>query len=317
MQKPTRNKPLVSVIMPVYNAAEFVVAAIESILNQTFQDFELIIVDDASTDTSWQLIKRFKDANPEKITAIRLRNNRNRGGDAAGALAFARASGEYIARMDADDIAVPHRLEKQLKFLQRNKKIAIVGSSATVINAASEVIGQKQMPTTHKEIKEQYFIFHPLIHPTLMIRRSSLPNPKELYRLELPSNNDYFTFFTLMQRGLKYVNIAEPLVYYRMHGKNDSLTRVKRTFMNTLNVRWRMLTEEGYRPTTKAWLKCAAQVAIVGSLPEQIVFLLYLLLKRIYTPTQLLNKAWRSFQQGSLQVLPRLAPIALIASIKK
>ena len=154
--KSKKQTPLVSVIMPVYNADGYLVEAIESILNQTYQNFELIIVDDASTDNTEQMISQFKKQNSKKIKAIRLKKNLNKGGDACANLAFQKAKGQFIARMDADDIAHPKRLEKQLKFLLKNPDIFMVGSQAWVINKKGEIIGEKKVPLTSKEIYQNY-----------------------------------------------------------------------------------------------------------------------------------------------------------------
>ncbi|MBD3279669.1 MAG: glycosyltransferase [Candidatus Pacebacteria bacterium] len=284
------NKPLVSVILPVYNAQDYVAEAIESILGQTYQNFELIIVDDASQDNSWKIIADLRNKHPQKITAIRLRENRNKGGDEAGNVAFRHAKGEFIARMDADDIAESNRLAKQVEFLLKNPQIAIVGSSAKVINVNGDEVGSKLALQKHQEIYQQYFSFHPMIHPTLVIRRSMLLDAKNLYLIKFNSNNDYLTFFTMISSGLKFANLPDQLLKYRIHGQNDSLSQVKRTFANTLKIRLKMLKEQGYRPTLAAWIKCLAQMILVYLMPELLIFNLYLLVRGIYTPTQVFQK---------------------------
>jgi len=144
----TRNKmrkinkqPLVSVIMPVYNAGDFLRPAIKSILKQTYKNFELIIIDDASTDNSWAIIKDFKTKNPRKIITIKLKRNLNKGGDACANVGYRKAKGEFVARMDADDISDPKRLEKQVDYLLKNKDIFMVGTQAWVIDKKGEIIG--------------------------------------------------------------------------------------------------------------------------------------------------------------------------------
>src|SRR5438105_3801141 len=117
------KQPLVSVIMPVYNAQEYVGEAIQSIMYQTYQNFEFIIVDDASTDTSVEIIKRYQQMYPGKIQLIQMKNNLNAGGDACANVALEHAMGKYIARMDADDFAHQSRLEKQVAYLEKHKDI--------------------------------------------------------------------------------------------------------------------------------------------------------------------------------------------------
>ena len=171
IKQKTSIRPLVSVYMPVFNAALFLDEAVESVLGQTYKHLELIIVDDASTDNSWKLIQRYKRKYPNIISAIHLKHNINMGGDAAGNMAYKHAKGEYLARMDADDIARLDRIEKQVRFLEQHSSYAVVGTNAWVINKAGEVVGEKTVPTQHDKIYDEFFVFHPMIHPTIMVRR--------------------------------------------------------------------------------------------------------------------------------------------------
>src|SRR3989338_10359545 len=104
MKQNRSRKPSVSVIMPVFNAEKFLPEAIESILNQSFRNFEFIIIDDASRDNSWKIIEGYRNKYPAIIRSVRLKVNRNNGGDACANEGFKLARGEFIARVDADDI---------------------------------------------------------------------------------------------------------------------------------------------------------------------------------------------------------------------
>lgn len=267
--------------MPVYNAAKYLGAAIESILEQTYENWELIVIDDASTDTSWKIIQQYKRKANGKLLAYRLDKNVNAGGDTAANIAYYYASGEYVARMDADDIAHPKRLEIQVAFLQKNPLITVVGSNATVIDKNGKRMGKKNMPELHANIKKEYFCFHPMINPTVMINRSLIPLLPELYELKNSSNNDYYSFFKLLCHGHRFANIQRPLLKYRIHGHNDSLANVKRSFRNTLATRLEMVREYHYRPTLRGWLVTAAQAAIILVLPEKVLFEMYLYLRNI------------------------------------
>ncbi|MFZ5376805.1 MAG: glycosyltransferase family 2 protein [Patescibacteria group bacterium] len=294
----TINKPFVSVIMPVYNASLYLEEAIESVLNQTYTNFELIIVDDASKDNSWKIIRRFQNRFKRKIVSVRLKKNRNCGGDLAGNLAFTKAKGEFIARFDADDIANPDRLSKQVKYMLQHKECAVLGSSAEIIDKTGKVIGQKTTLANHQDIYDQYFTYHPMINPSLMIRRSMLLDKETLYKIELNSNNDYLTFFTMITSGLRFANISEPLIKYRMHGKNDSLSQVKRTFGNVMAVRNKMVREGRYSPSLLAWFKSLLQMLVVGLLPDALVFRLYLISRGIYSPKEILAKLFNELKNA-------------------
>ncbi|MCQ3944246.1 MAG: hypothetical protein DPW11_00490 [bacterium] len=275
-----RKEPLVSVVMPVYNAGEFVGQAIESIINQTYTNWELIIIDDASTDNTWKIVSNFAKKYTKKIRAYRLRNNRNAGGDIAGNIGFAKARGAYIARMDGDDVALPTRLATQVAFLEKNKRVDIVGSNAIVIDREGREVGQKRVPIKHSEIEREFFTFHPMIHPSVMVRASSV-NPKSFYRIEYLANNDYLTFFTYLTSGKVFANIATPLLFYRIHGHNDSLAHVRRNFINLLKIRMKAIKDMGYRPSVISILKLMVQAMLVMLLPERLTVELYYLVRGI------------------------------------
>lgn len=274
------QEPLVSVIIPVFNAGEFLREAIESILYQTYKNFEFIIVDDCSTDGSWKIIKSYQKKYPAKIKTIRLKKNLNRGGDSCANLAIKRAKGKYIARMDADDIAVIDKLEKQVEFLEENPDIFLVGSNAHVINTKGIIIGEKLEPLKHKDIYNSYARFHPIIHPTSMFRR--LINGKRFfYQISYSANNDYHTFFKLICTGFRFANLKEKLIYYRIHSGNDTFINMKDKFMNTLKIRIKMFLHYNYKPSLKDIFTSFVQLILLFLLPEKITKDLYLISKGI------------------------------------
>lgn len=133
----------VSIIMTVYNGARFLREAIESCLAQSYANLELIIIDDGSNDTSLEIINSFKD---DRI--VLLINESNKGQSYSRNRGIKESTGEYIAIMDADDVAYPYRLEEQVKFLSQNKNIAIVGSYVSVINEKGELVKHEDFRRT-------------------------------------------------------------------------------------------------------------------------------------------------------------------------
>jgi len=251
MNKVNKN-PLVSIIMPVYNGEEFIAEALQSALTQTYNNLEVVVVDDCSTDDTYKVISFFKKKYPKKLHVIKLRKNRGKGGDAAANIAYQHTKGEFIARLDADDIALPDRVEKQVKFMLDNPEYSVVGTSAHVINPEGEVVGEKKTPITHRAIYRNCFVYHPMINPTQMFRREHLIDKKRLYLLDNPTNNDYLTTMKKISNGARYHNLPEKLIYYRIHDRNDSLARVRRTFRNSLTTRVRAVKEFGYKPSKRA-----------------------------------------------------------------
>ncbi len=274
------NQPLVSVIMPVYNAGSYLVEAIESILKQSYQNYEFIIINDHSTDNSWEIIKKYQKRYPKKIRAYNLKKTLNKGGDACANIGLSKAKGKYIARMDADDISHPNRLKKQINFLEKHKDIFLVGANAKVINKKGKIIGDKIVPLTHQEIYKSFFTFNPIIHPSVMFRK--IVNKKRFfYPKKFSANNDYYLFFKLICQGYKFANLEEKLLYYRIHDKNDTFVNIRQKFLNTLRTRIIMFTKYNYQPTSKQWLITILQSIIIFLLPSQVTKMIYLLSKGI------------------------------------
>ena len=155
--------------MPVYNAGPYVAKAITSILNQTLKNFELIIIDDGSTDNSTAVLRAFTDRRMvflDNKTNKKLTATLNRG--------IAHAQGEFIARMDADDIAAPSRFERQAAFLDANPQVGILGSACIQIDACGNTLGVKHKPTSDLEIRWKSLTENPFIHPSVLMRREVL-----------------------------------------------------------------------------------------------------------------------------------------------
>lgn len=281
-----KRLPLVSVVMPVYNAEKYVAEAIESILAQTYKRFELIIIDDESTDQSLSIAKSYKRRFRTKITIIETGRNLNGGGDMCANLGIEHARGKYIARMDADDIATSDRFARQVEFLEKNKRVFLVGSSAYVINKRGSIIGEKLEPTKLSEIYRSYATFHPIIHPTAMFRRVFKGN-RFSYQIKYSANNDYYTFFKLLCKGYIFANLEEKLLYYRIHDRNDTFVNIKRKFLNTLKIRLNMITSFNYKPSVRDVILNIAQGILILSLPESFIKNLYLVTKGIIKPKTL------------------------------
>lgn len=204
--------PKISVLMPVYNTEEiFLKDAIESILNQTFTDFEFLIINDGSTNNSEGVILSYND---ERIKYIKNEQNLgliktlNKGLDLA--------NGEYIARMDSDDISLPERFEKQVKFLDENPEIGILGTWCEWFPK------QRVMKsfTENEKIKECLLIMHNEIgHPTVMIRKSL----KDKFNIRYDENalyvEDYALWLSLIDK-VGFANIPEVLLKYRRHSNS-------------------------------------------------------------------------------------------------
>lgn len=215
-----------SVIMGIYQCEDTLKESLDSLLNQTFQDFEIVLCEDGSSDHTYDIAQNYADKFPSKI--ILLSNETNKGLAYSLNRCLNNTNGEYIARMDADDQAVNTRLEEQLLFLERHPSFAMVGSTALLFNK-EETWGYRKVK--EYPMKHDFLFSSPFIHPTIIIRQSIL---KELggysVKKETLRTEDYDLFMRLYIRGYKGYNIQTPLLYYR----ENAQTFKRRSY----NYRW-------------------------------------------------------------------------------
>lgn len=207
------SNPRISVILPAYNAAQYIEQAIESILNQTFADFELIILNDGSTDNTPEIIKRYADADKRIVF---VDNKVNQGLIAVLNQGLDMARGEFIARMDSDDISLPQRFEKQVAYLEAHPDVGVLGTLIQGFGKFNLPGIQIPVVTALDLLKDSY-----VAHPSVMIRKSILdkynlrynPDYKHCEDLELWARMIFLT---------KIHNIMEVLLMYRITGNNIS-----------------------------------------------------------------------------------------------
>ena len=165
--------PKVSILMCVYNGEAHLREAVESILGQTFKDFELVIVEDGSTDSTWKILTEYA-AQDSRIVLIR--NDKNLGLERSLNKGLAKTRGEYFARQDADDISLQNRIELQVKFLDSHLDISALGTSVDFINEEGAFIWRHILPVDHESLKAKLLINNDMHHSTLMARRNILQN---------------------------------------------------------------------------------------------------------------------------------------------
>lgn len=200
--------PLVTVLMPIYNGKKHVREAIESILGQTFENFDFLIMDDGSTDGSQDIIASYTDRRIKLHTA-----DKNQGIARTLNHGIALAQGSYIARMDADDISMPERLEKQVDFMENHPEVGLLGSGVMKIKK-SRKSKAVSWPTTDAEIKIDLLFQNPFFHPSIMARTQLLKHTG--YDLTQPYAQDYGLWVALAPKT-NFANLCAPLLKYRAH----------------------------------------------------------------------------------------------------
>ena len=224
------DQKLISVIMSVYNGEKYLVQAIDSILNQTYQNFEFIIIEDCSTDNSLDILEEYakKDS---RIKIIKKEKNIGIKGFIENLnLGISIAEGKYIARMDQDDVSLPERFQKQVDFLENNPEITLVGAQLNLINEQNKITGEAIAALQHRDIVKRITSQIQLFHPVIMFRKDQ----NIQYREKFLYCEDYDLYLNLITQGKKLANINEKLLHYRI--LESSISRKGDNFVKKLMV---------------------------------------------------------------------------------
>ena len=230
-----KNNPIISIILPVYNSENYILECLESIKNQTMQNFEVILIDDKSTDKSLKITKCYLKNNLYGKFKI-IRNKSNIGITRSLNKAFKISNGKYIARIDADDINKPDRFEIQFKYLEKNHDISIVGSNVEYIDKDSRFIHYSDLPLSHMDIKSSLFLYNPIIHSTIFFRKKIFS--KYPYNEKFNTSQDYEMYCRIIHSH-KFTNIRKSLVKFRFHDQSISSHKKKLQKKNSLVIQKR------------------------------------------------------------------------------
>lgn len=233
--------PKISVILPVYNGEQYIAEAVQSILDQTFKDFELLVINDASTDNTLSVLRSFTDPR------IRIVNNEvnlkvvkslNKG--------LELSSGEYIARMDGDDIASPSRFQKQLAYFSQHPEIDVCATQVEVFGGQNYITRQYE---THNFIKASLLFLNIIIHPSVMFKRASFIENGYYYDESYDNAEDYGLWVKTIDK-LKYAIVPDVLLKYRIHDANVSVQKA---------ANWEVLRKINFRVYTLLLNKLSIQ----------------------------------------------------------
>lgn len=245
---------MISVVMPAYNAEKFIAQAIKSILLQTYSAFEFIIVDDGSTDSTLSIIEDY--ANKDQRIRVLIQNNK--GVSEALNAGIKAAKGEWIAVMHADDVALPHRLERQIKAAEDNPRVIAWGAYAYHINEKGEILGLSRVGATSEEefyeLRQRGDLIH-LIHPTAFMRRAAVVKVGG-YNPAFDGSEELELFHRLSDYG-PILAIPEPLLYYRIHGSSVTMHKFFKMRIFTRYVRARQQAKAAGKapPTWEEFLR--------------------------------------------------------------
>lgn len=236
------NNPKISVIMPNYNCEKYIGEAIESILNQTFINFEFIIIDDWSTDNSWNIIQEYVKKD-ERIIA--LKNETNLWVSKTRNKAINISKWEYIALMDSDDMSLLDRFEKQINFLDKNTDVGIIWGTMQIMDENGKVYTERRYNLTDEEIRKKLFRYSPFCHPLVMIRKTIILKSR-LYNENINLWEDYDLYFRIWKFS-KFANLEDILIKYRMFKNNSTTTKLNQMEIKTLDIRKKAVKEYWYK----------------------------------------------------------------------
>lgn len=218
------SEPIVSVVLATHQGGKYLEAAVSSVLAQTFKDFELILIDDASTDGS---VAPFANHADPRLRVVQ--NEVNIGQTRSLNKGIASARGRYIARMDSDDICLPDRLALQVGAMDRHSDSAVIGGQALMIDAAENTLGQTRMPCAPQSVRAFGFLQNPFIHPTVMLRRETLSHCGLEYDPAFAVQD--FDLWTRLLERFEGRNIEDVVLWYRVHDGSMTHRNRERNFV--------------------------------------------------------------------------------------
>lgn len=223
----------VSIVLAVFNGSKFIRSSIESILNQTYTNWELIVINDGSFDDTENILREFEKFD-SRISIYSLPENR--GLTYCLNMGIAKSKGDYIARMDGDDLMHVDRLKMQVEFLEGNVDYGVVSTAIELIDDMGHRIGIMTPPIEDREIKAKMVFQNPIAHPTVMLRKKVLENLTSIYRVDYPNCEDY-DLWIRMSIFTNFYCLDAPLLKYRIHPQQITSKKVRTVNLDVLRLK--------------------------------------------------------------------------------
>ena len=239
-----KNNPLVSILIPTYNSVDFVEDTVRSIMNQTYTNIEIVIVDDASTDGTMKILeklskedKRIKLSQNKKNLGIT--DNMNNG--------IHKCIGKYIAILDGDDWAYPYRIEEQVKLMEKDEEVVLCAGYMDICDENLNVKTTRTYPLKDKEIRRAMVKYDPISHPSSMWRKDALLKT-DLYSKNFPICRDYDLIVRISKFG-KYENVPKSLIKYRVRKDSETGKKIRQTQLYSFYIQMKAIFEYGFKFT--------------------------------------------------------------------
>ncbi|OQX17957.1 MAG: hypothetical protein BWK75_07040 [Candidatus Altiarchaeales archaeon A3] len=268
-----KNNPVVSVVIPTYNKVRYLKEAIESVLNQTYLNRDVIVVDDGSTDNTAEIVKSFND--PRIIYSW----HENKGAAAARNTGIKNAHGKYVAFIDSDDLWLKEKLEKQVDFMEKNPDIGLLGTGSYEITDEGKIWSKKIFPTDNKILQKDLIKYNPFIQTSIMAKREVF-DKAGLYDKTFQESEDYELWLRIA-KYYKIANLPEPLVMKRYYGDCLSPAKDKKQLYFVLKAK-KIAVDRGQYPKWCYIYLIRSWIFIKIPFSWRKIIRIYLLKKRFY-----------------------------------
>jgi glycosyltransferase involved in cell wall biosynthesis len=225
------SPPTVSVVMSVYNGQRFLSEAVQSILGQSFSDFEFVIVDDGSTDKSSEILAQYM----RRDDRIHVHRQTNKGRALSLNIGMELSKGRYVARMDADDVALPNRLAEQVDFMELHPEVGLLSGSYERISSDGRLMDMVRLPLRDDEIRSMMLQSNAMCHPAVMMRKE-VAIACGGYRKVFLDADDYDLWLRMSER-IQLANLEQSILRYRVHSKQASIVNLRHQMLCVLAAR--------------------------------------------------------------------------------
>jgi glycosyltransferase involved in cell wall biosynthesis len=271
-----KSNPLVSIVIPVHNGEKYIKEAIDSCFAQSYANIEVIVVDDKSEDTTLDILRGYGD----KISVIPVEKQNGLGNVIN--IGIRASKGKYIARMDADDIMYPERVQKQVEYLESNPNCVAVGGQIDIVDENGSITGHREYAIEDKDIKKNRFLFMPFAHPAVTLRRSTVEDiglyPENMWKVE-----DVKFFLILSTKG-EFHNLEDTVLKYRMTFKTQSQSKMLDHFKKTNEIRKWAVKELNIKPTFREyviWNMQKVGVRVLSIFPSSLFMKVFEVFRRV------------------------------------
>ena len=272
-----KSNPLVSIVIPVHNGEKYIKESIDSCLNQTYNNIEIIVVDDKSEDNTLKILKEYGD----KLIVLPVEKQNGLGNVIN--IGIRKSKGKYIARMDADDIMYPTRIEKQVQYLESNPNCVAIGGQIDIIDENSNITSHREYAIEDRDIKKNRFLFQPFAHPAVTLRKSTVEEidlyPENMWKVE-----DVKFFLILSTKG-EFHNLEDTVLKYRMTFKTQSQSKMLDHFKKTNEVRNWAIKDLDIKPTVREYVIWNIQkigVRVLSILPSTLFMKSFELFRKLF-----------------------------------